>query len=84
LRPFQYIEIDTNSGKVDIKSVQFQLDNRKDNQIDQLAGQFLENLKGTIENPGFQNQPVGLTLTGGYDSRLISAIAAPFYKNSEL
>lgn len=83
LRPFEYIEVETGSGGVRIKSLCFQLDNRKETRLDHISGQLLETLRRVIENPGFRYEPVGLTLTGGYDSRLISSIAAPFYEKSE-
>jgi hypothetical protein len=84
LRPFQYIEIDMTSLHVEIKSLQFRIDNKKEMQLDSLSSRFVDTLGRIIENPEFLDQPVGLTLTGGYDSRLISSIAARFYEKSEL
>ncbi len=84
LRPFEYIEVDAGSGHAEIKSIQFRLNNKKETQLDSLVNQFIDTLRSIIENPGFRDRPVGLTLTGGYDSRLISSTATPYYEKSEL
>ncbi|MGD2087934.1 MAG: asparagine synthase-related protein [Candidatus Aminicenantes bacterium] len=83
LRPFQYIEIDMTRLQVEIKSLQFRIDNKREMQLASLSSRFVDTLGQVIENPGFRDQPVGLTLTGGYDSRLISSIAARYYEKSE-
>ena len=84
LRPFEYIEMDAATGHGEIKSIQFRIDNKKETHLESLVNRFIDTLKAIIENPAFRDQPVGLTLTGGYDSRLISSTAAPYYESSEL
>ncbi|MCP4148316.1 MAG: hypothetical protein GY757_11250, partial [bacterium] len=82
LRPYEYICIDTGTSDAEVRSVKFIINNRKETNLDKLSNRLESILKSVIENPGFKEQRVALTLTGGYDSRLITAIAEKYYKKA--
>jgi len=84
LRPFEYIMIDLTTMNASVKSVNFLIDNRKESNLEKLSSTLLADLKEIIQNPEYKDRKIGVTLTGGYDSRLVGTIAVNYYKNANL
>jgi len=82
LRPFEYIIIDTLKSVFRIGEVCFYIDNRKELSLDKISNNLLDTLRNIIENPSFKDSKIGVTLTGGYDTRLVAILATNYYKNS--
>lgn len=83
LRPYEYIKIGPDKS-FSIGKVIFQIDNRKVYDLDYLANELIKNLANAIFQNNLKNKKIGATITGGYDSRLVSAIAAGYYDNLRL
>jgi len=82
LRPFEYIVINTTKSTTRIGKLRFYIDNTKENNLNKIASELRSNLRSIIENPEFKDKKVGITLTGGYDTRLITPIAINYYKKA--
>lgn len=82
LRAYEYLKIDLINGHFDVLDLYIHINNKKNISIDLLSRQTEKELNKIICNPKFKNKKIGLTLTGGFDSRLISSIAQVYYKNS--
>lgn len=82
LRSFEYIVIDTSSLKSRIGEVYFTLDNTKEYDLDNISSNLIANLRTIVENSSFKDRPIGITLTGGYDTRLIAAVALKYYNKA--
>lgn len=80
---YEYIKLDLRSGHFEVFDLYIHIDNKKNISIDILSRQTEKVLNKIICNPKFKNKKIGLTLTGGFDSRLISSIAQVYYKNSK-
>jgi len=81
LRPFEYVVLDRASLSSRIGSLTFDINNIKEYTLQNISSQLIDNLKDIIENPNFVDEKIGVTLTGGYDTRIIAAIASNYYKN---
>lgn len=82
LRPFEYIMIDTLNFNSHIGEICFDIDNNKEHNLNKISSELVTSLKAVIENPFYKEKEIGITLTGGYDSRLVATIAANYYKKA--
>ena len=82
LRPYEYIIIDLINSTNHIHEVKFAINNEKEKDIHKISTGLMANLKSVIENPDFKDDHVAVTLTGGYDTRLISVLASNYFKNA--
>lgn len=82
LRPFEYIVIDTSNFNSHIGKICFDINNNKEHNLNKISSELITNLKAVIENPFYKEKKIGITLTGGCDSRLIATIAANYYKKA--
>lgn len=82
LRPFEYIMIDTSNFNSHIGEICFDIDNNKEHNLNKISSELITNLKAVIENPFYKEKEIGITVTGGYDSRLVATIAANYYKKA--
>jgi hypothetical protein len=83
LRAYEYIKIDLIYGHFDVLDLYIHINNKKNISLDILSNKTAKELNKIICNPKFKNNKIGLTLTGGFDSRLISTIAKDYYINSK-
>lgn len=82
LRNYEYIEYSDNN--INIKKIILEIDNKKRDSIINIKNDINQYLFEIIADNNFINGNIGLTITGGYDSRLISTIGNKIYKKSEL
>lgn len=82
LKPFEYLVVDNANLTCRIGDLRYFIDNSKELDINKISSRLLATLKTHIENPRLKEEKIGVTLTGGYDSRLIAAIAANYYKKA--
>lgn len=82
LNSCEYLKINIQNGLISVKDIIFSIDNRKINSLKELKGDFKQLLETIIYQPDFKEKSIGLTLTGGFDSRSIAFIAKKYYKNS--
>jgi hypothetical protein len=81
LLPYEFISIDLKGGSLRLDSVTYSIDNRKERDCSILSRELTSTLSSITFHKEFERCPVGATLTGGHDSRLIAAIAARKYKD---
>jgi hypothetical protein len=81
LLPYEFISIDLQGGSFRLDSVTYSIENRKERDCSILSSELLSTLSSITFRKEFEGCPVGATLTGGHDSRLIAAIAARKYEN---
>lgn len=84
LRPFEYIKVNIIDNSFEINSMTWQINNAKIYDLEQLAIMLKSQLEKSICQENFKDSNVGATITGGFDSRLVSVIAAKYYKNIKL
>jgi len=80
LRPFEYIVIDTSISIYRVGAVFFTFNNSKIFNLNKICSNLLIDFKTIIENSIYRDKEIAVTLTGGYDSRLVAAIATNYYK----
>lgn len=81
LLPYQYLKINLNENILEVRPITYELDNRKDSNINVLSEKLIHQLSGILERREFINSTIGCSLTGGRDSRLIATLAANIYPN---
>ncbi|HBG27314.1 MAG: hypothetical protein A2Y10_12725 [Planctomycetes bacterium GWF2_41_51] len=81
IRPYEYLVKDVLGSNVRIGEVKFSINNKKSNDIHKLAADLIANLKSSLENPDLKEKPIWVSLTGGYDTRLVATIASRYFKN---
>ncbi|MBN1479189.1 hypothetical protein JXA70_02835 [candidate division KSB1 bacterium] len=79
LLPNEYMTINLDDSSIQIGSVTFSLDNRKETICSNLANDLLSILKSIIYRSEYKESPVAASITGGRDTRLVAAIAADYY-----
>lgn len=84
LRPFEYLVINTPDSTYRVGSIKYSIDNKKEYDINNLSLELLRRLRTIIEQPDFRDKKVGVSITGGHDSRLVASIAAKYYRNMHL
>jgi hypothetical protein len=84
LRPYEYIRINSREDTFEVYSCEFTINNQKISDVDTVARKLVEKLEMAIHLPELRESPVGATITGGYDSRLVAAIAARYFAKLRL
>lgn len=82
LMPYEYIKIDIENNKISFVPLEFDIINTKQNNIYQLSKKLTYLLEGVIARKEFINSRVGVSLTGGKDSRLIAAVACQIFSKT--
>lgn len=82
LRAYEYLKINLDNGQIEVCDLKFEINNKKNYSLDNISNITESKLKSLIYHPDFKDKKIGLTLTGGFDSRLISFIAKEYYSNS--
>lgn len=81
LLPYDYLAIDLRKYSLGVGSVVYSIDNKKQSDLSLLSSKLLSTLKAIVGRPEFKDSTVAASLTGGHDTRLVSAIAAEQYRN---
>lgn len=84
LRGYEYIVLNTDTGECEIKDFIIEIDNTKNYDIALLKKETLDALKKTSCFPEYKGKTIHSTLTGGFDSRLITSIVCNYYPNTSL
>lgn len=79
LLPYEYIKINIKEDKFEIKQISYDIDNKKDSNLDFLSEKLLQHLSQVIERKEFLNSAIGCSLTGGRDSRLVATLASSIF-----
>jgi len=79
LLPYEYIKIDLNNIKYDIKEIDHYINNVKQSDIQFLSRALINSLDSIINRQEFKNSLVCSSITGGRDSRIVATIAAKRY-----
>lgn len=82
LRPFEYLKVNIDNGLIEVNDFVIEIDNTKNNSLSDICHKTHEMLKTVINHELLKEKSLGLTLTGGFDSRLISFIAKSYYSNT--
>jgi hypothetical protein len=75
LLPYEYIVIDAERKNARIGTIIYEIDNSKETDCSKLAADLVSTLSKIMARKEFRNLKVASSLTGGHDSRLVSAIA---------
>ncbi len=81
LKPYEYIVADAFNNKARKGNVIFSIDNNKEFNIHKISTQLISALKDIINDMSFKKEKIGVTLTGGYDTRLIASLVIESYDN---
>ncbi|MDD2286558.1 MAG: hypothetical protein PHQ11_14305 [Paludibacter sp.] len=84
LRAFEFLKINFLKQVIEIKNFKIKIDNRKEYSLSKLKNQTLFSLRKVIRHPSFKEQNVHSTITGGYDSRLVTALINEYYTDFKL
>lgn len=84
IRPFEFLTIDESTGNITVNELQFTIDNRKAKSLKEIKSSTLSLLRKVIQHPSYQNSNVYTTITGGFDSRLITSLITEYYPNFNL
>jgi|GEM_PF-1444006 len=84
LLPYEYLAINLESQGLRVGSVVYDIDNRKESACPRLADELLSTLAKIMARPEFKDAKVASSLTGGHDSRLVSAVARQEFSNLHL
>lgn len=84
LRAFEYLKIDLMSGSIETHDFQITIDNTQEASLAQITTKTLALLRKMIHHPAVREQRVCSTITGGFDSRLVTALAREYYHDVEL
>jgi hypothetical protein len=80
LLPFEYLTFDVANNGFRLGSVVYSIDNTKECDRSLLSSDLLSILKAIVGRIELKDFPVGASLSGGRDSRLVAAIAAEYYR----
>jgi hypothetical protein len=84
LLPYEYLAIDLENSNLRVNSVVYDIDNRKESDCPHLATELLSALTKIMARPEFKDAKIASSLTGGHDSRLVSAVARQEFSNLHL
>lgn len=82
LRPYEYLKIYMDDGSIIVKDFVLNIDNTKNYSLMDITSKTYETFKNIINHPELKEKLIGLTLTGGFDSRLVAFLAKLYYPNS--
>lgn len=81
LLPYEYLKLNINEDNFEVKRILFEIDNKKDSNLNLLSEKLLHQLSKVMERKEFLNSTIACSLTGGRDSRLVATLAANIYPN---
>lgn len=84
VRGYEFLKINSISGEIEVCPLQYHIDNRKVESLDELTSSTLLLLRKMIDHPAMRDKKVASTITGGFDSRLVTALVKEYYNNVHL
>jgi hypothetical protein len=84
LRAWEYLQINIETGVMDVHHLIFILNNRKNYSVEDCTNTMLSVLRDSLQHPNYKNKRVVSTQTGGFDTRLITALVNEYYQNMHL
>lgn len=84
VRAFEYLQIDTNTGDICMKELHFEIDNTKMESLKQVNESVRTTLVNALQHPQLRTGRIYSTITGGFDSRLITALVKKYYPDTNL
>ena len=84
VRSYEYLKINKATGEMESPKLQFAIDNSKIASFKEAKSYTLSLLRNVIRHPDYQNKVIGSTITGGFDSRLVTSLVNEYYSNVTL
>ncbi|MDD2595936.1 MAG: hypothetical protein PHD11_09005 [Bacteroidales bacterium] len=84
LREYEYLTVDLTTGNISVSDITIKIDNTKIFDVNKLELLTLETLRNTTCYPEYKDKTIQTTLTGGFDSRLITSIVHEYYPMATL
>lgn len=84
LRAFEYLTIDRSSGTIETHDFKIAIDNTQESSLSQITTKTLALLRKMIRHTAVRELTVCLIITGGFDSRLVTALVREYYRGVEL
>lgn len=84
VRSYEYLKINKVSGKMETSKLRFTINNSKIASFKDAKSHTLSLLRSVIRHPDYQNKVIGSTITGGFDSRLVTSLVNEYYSNVTL
>ncbi len=84
LRAYEYLKIHTDSNTLQVAELLFFIDNSKIESKHEISELTLITLQHAIYHPDLKNKTVSTTITGGFDSRLVTTLTLKYYQDTNL
>lgn len=81
---YQYLKINTETGAIEKEELQYEINNAKITSLKEIQQYTLLTLRKAIQHSTYQNANIDATITGGFDSRLITSLVKEYYPNTNL
>lgn len=84
VRANEYLIIHAESGEIEVCKLKFKINNIKISSLKTLIAYTKEIFREAICHPAYKNKKVYTTITGGFDSRLVTTFVEEYYTNVNL
>ncbi len=84
LRPWEYLNLDSRTGAMEAIGIELQIDNTRITSLKEVTNRTLTVLREAVRHPAMRESRVESTLTGGFDSRLVTALVQEYYPETGL
>lgn len=81
LRAYEYLSVDTQRESIQVKDLKLNIDNTKTESLKALSKIMLSTFRNVVRHKEIHDKGVYCTITGGFDSRLITGLVNEYYKN---
>lgn len=82
LRAYEYLKLHTDSNTLQVAELLFFIDNSKIESKHEISELTLITLQHAIYHPDLKNKTVSTTITGGFDSRLVTTLILKYYQDT--
>ena len=84
LRTYEYLKINTDSNDIQVGDILLTIDNTKIESLKEINKYTRSTLQDALWHSKFQNEKIYTTITGGFDSRLVTVLVQKYYTNTNL
>jgi len=84
VRAYEYMRINKTSGDIKVTGIRYTIDNSKIGSFKETKSYTLSLLRNVIRHPASRNKKIASTITGGFDSRLVTSLVNEYYPNITL
>ncbi len=84
VRAFEYLAIHLQSGEMTVGKLKFEINNRKIDSLQELVSYSKKTLREAIRHPEYKDKKIYTTITGGFDSRLVTTLVHEYYTDIRL